>query len=191
MKINPVTLLSLSNWHVNTLISVYRHVWLQRYVHFLGNISGTFRGIGIWGQLAMLSRHAVASGRQAAVNGVRRRSSSSAAVNSSCHGTVCSCLLSWITTLCCITPLPGKPQHRASRSHSSLQGQWQICWPLHSLLFLRTNTDSIEAGYWLNSLGSGVRVPVWVRFSSLHQRGGSPTVIILSLLYRSRYFSFK
>jgi hypothetical protein len=32
------------------------------------------------------SRHGVAPSRQAAVNGVRRRASSSAAISSSCHG---------------------------------------------------------------------------------------------------------
>jgi hypothetical protein len=39
---------------------------------------GTAREVG--------SRHGVAPSRQAAVNGVRRRASSSAAISSSCHG---------------------------------------------------------------------------------------------------------
>jgi hypothetical protein len=73
----------------------------------------------------------VAPGRQAAVNGVRRRSSSSAAISSSCHGRVRSCLLSRSMTLCCIVPLPGKPQHRECRSLNLLQHQWRICWLLH------------------------------------------------------------
>jgi len=36
------------------------------------------------------SRHGVAPSRQAAVNGVRRRASSSAAISSSCHGMACT-----------------------------------------------------------------------------------------------------